>query len=139
METKLNIDSRVTKFILPIGANINTDGTALFISIATIFIAQINSINLGLGDILTVFFLSIAASSSVSSVPSAALIGILMVLSAIQVPAHDVTLLFAIDWLLDRFRTTNNMLSDCYATAIVAHLSSKELNSTKKDTNNEEV
>lgn len=127
METKLKVDSRITKFILPIGANINTDGTALFISIASIFIAQINSVHLDFGDIVTVFFLAIAASFSVSSVPSAALIMILMVLSAIKVPADDVTLLFVIDWLLDRFRTTNNMLSDCYVAAVVGHLSAKEL------------
>lgn len=100
LDTKVNIDSRITKFVLPIGCNINMDGTALYISIASIFIAQMNGIELSIGEILAVCLLSFAASMSTSSVPSAALVMILMVLSAIGAPTQDVTLLFAIDWFV---------------------------------------
>ncbi|XP_018575259.1 excitatory amino acid transporter isoform X2 [Anoplophora glabripennis] len=127
MDEKVKVDPRITRFVLPIGCNINMDGTAMFIAIASIFIAQMNGITLRIGEIVTVCFTSTAASFSSASVPSAALVLLLMVLSAINTPVQDVSLLFAVDWLVDRFRTTNNMLGDCYAAAVVEKLSKKEL------------
>ncbi|CAD7079028.1 unnamed protein product [Hermetia illucens] len=127
MNEKLKIDQRITRFVLPIGCNINMDGTALFIAVASIFIAQMSGMTLGFGELVTVLLTSTAASMSSASVPSAALVLLLVVLSAIDAPVQDVTLLFAIDWFVDRIRTTNNMLGDCYAAAIVEHLSKKEL------------
>ncbi|XP_022903383.1 excitatory amino acid transporter isoform X2 [Onthophagus taurus] len=131
MENNLKIDPRVTRFVLPIGCNINMDGTALFIAIASVFIAQMNGIQLSVGELITVCFTSTAASFSSASVPSAALVLLLMVLSSIDTPNEDVSLLFAVDWIVDRFRTTNNMLGDCYTAAIVEHLSKDELKSSK--------
>ncbi|CAD6220369.1 GSCOCG00005023001-RA-CDS [Cotesia congregata] len=127
MTDKLRVDPRVTRFVLPIGCNINMDGTALFVASASIFIAQMNGIFLGFGEIVTVILTSTAASVSSASVPSAALVLLLVVLSAIDAPVQDVSLLFAIDWFVDRVRTTNNMLGDCYAAAVVEQLSKKEL------------
>ncbi|XP_046739908.1 excitatory amino acid transporter isoform X2 [Diprion similis] len=127
MNEKLRIDPRITRFVLPIGCNINMDGTALFVAVASIFIAQMNGIYLGFGEIITVILTSTAASVSSASVPSAALVLLLVVLSAIDAPVQDVSLLFAIDWFVDRVRTTNNMLGDCYAAAVVEQLSKKEL------------
>ncbi|XP_024947282.1 excitatory amino acid transporter isoform X2 [Cephus cinctus] len=127
MTDKLRVDPRITRFVLPIGCNINMDGTALFVAVASIFIAQMNEIYLGFGEIITVILTSTAASVSSASVPSAALVLLLVVLSAIDAPVCDVSLLFAIDWFVDRVRTTNNMLGDCYAAAVVEHLSKKEL------------
>ncbi|KAK0175455.1 hypothetical protein PV327_009203 [Microctonus hyperodae] len=127
MTDKLRVDPRVTRFVLPIGCNINMDGTALFVATASVFIAQMNGIFLGFGEIVTVILTSTAASVSSASVPSAALVLLLVVLSAIDAPVQDVSLLFAIDWFVDRVRTTNNMLGDCYAAAVVEHLSKKEL------------
>lgn len=94
----MKIDTRITRFVLPIGANINMDGTALFISIASIFIAQMSSMELNFGQILTVVLTSTAASMSSASIPSAALVLLLVVLTAIDAPMHNVTLLFAVDW-----------------------------------------
>ncbi|XP_065167492.1 excitatory amino acid transporter-like isoform X3 [Atheta coriaria] len=127
MTENLKIDTRITRFVLPIGCNINMDGTALFVAIASCFIAQMNGITLGFGELVTVCFTSTAASFSSASVPSAALVLLLMVLSSIDTPTQDVSLLFAVDWIVDRFRTTNNMLGDCYAAAVVEVLSKKEL------------
>lgn len=127
MNEKLRIDQRITRFVLPIGCNINMDGTALFIAVASIFIAQMSGMTLGFGELVTVLLTSTAASMSSASVPSAALVLLLVVLSAIDAPVQDVTLLFAIDWFVDRIRTTNNMLGDCYAAAVVEQLSKKEL------------
>ncbi|XP_055613526.1 excitatory amino acid transporter [Uranotaenia lowii] len=127
MNEKLRVDTRITRFVLPIGANINMDGTALFISVASIFIAQMSGMTLNLGQVLTVVLTSTAASMSSASIPSAALVLLLVVLTAIDAPMQNVTLLFAVDWLVDRIRTTNNFLGDCYCAAIVEHLSRQEL------------
>ncbi|XP_033358487.1 excitatory amino acid transporter isoform X2 [Bombus vosnesenskii] len=127
MTDKLRVDPRVTRFVLPIGCNINMDGTALFVAVASIFIAQMHGMVLGFGEIITVILTSTAASVSSASVPSAALVLLLVVLSAIDAPVYNVSLLFTIDWFVDRIRTTNNMLGDCYAAAVVEQLSKKEL------------
>lgn len=127
MEKRVRIDPRILRFVLPIGCNINMDGTALFIAVASIFIAQMHQIPIDFGKMLTVCFTSTAASFSSASVPSAAVVLLMVVLSAIDAPTDNVTLLFAIDWLVDRFRTTNNMLGDCYAAAVVEKLSIQEL------------
>merc|ERR1711988_2017938 len=103
------------------------DGTALFVTVASIFIAQMNNIQLSLVDYVTVVLTSTAASIASASVPSAALVLMLIVLTAIDVPVEDVSLLWAVDWFVDRCRTTNNMLGDCYAAAVVEALSRKEL------------
>ncbi|XP_060803926.1 excitatory amino acid transporter [Amyelois transitella] len=127
MEGPLRVDPRITRFVLPIGCNINMDGTALFLAVASVFICQMNNIHLGFAQLATIFLTSTAASVSSASVPSAAMVLLLVVLTAVDAPTHDVSLLFAVDWLVDRIRTTNNMLGDCYAAAVVEHLSKNEL------------
>jgi solute carrier family 1 (high affinity glutamate transporter) protein 2 len=99
MEQKLKIDKRITRFILPIGV-LNMDGTALFVATSAIFIAQMSSMSLGIGEIITVILTSFAASFSVAPIPSAALVLLVMVLSSIDAPLQNVSLLFAIDWFV---------------------------------------
>ncbi|ODM94778.1 Excitatory amino acid transporter 2 [Orchesella cincta] len=123
----MKVDSRVAHFILPIGATVNKDGTALFVAIASVFIAQMNGITLGAGDLTTVAITSTAVSVASASVPSAALALMFIVLNAIQVPTKDIGLLFAVDWLVDRLRTTNNLLGDLYAAVFVETFSQTEL------------
>lgn len=100
MHDELKMDSRITRFILPIGANCNTDGTAIMISVSAIFIAQMNGIPLGVGQICTVCLLAFTSSLAVSSVPSASLMMIIMVLNTLNVPSQDVMLLFAVEWFM---------------------------------------
>ena len=78
------------------------DGTALYEAVAAIFIAQMNGIPLGIGEVITVSLTATLASIGAASIPSAALITMLLVLSALGLPTEDVSLLFAVDWLLDR-------------------------------------
>lgn len=127
MHENNHVDPRISKFVLPIGATVNMDGTALFVTVASIFIAQMNGIDLDAGQLVTVVLTSTAASIASASVPSAALVLMLIVLTAIDAPYQDVSLLWAIDWFVDRCRTTNNMLGDAYGAAIVEALSKKEL------------
>ena len=99
LEQKCRVDKRITRFVLPIGI-MNMDGTALFISVSAIFIAQMSGMKLELAEIVTVTLTSFAASLSSAPVPSAALVLLIMVLTAIDAPLQGVTLLFAIDWFV---------------------------------------
>ncbi|GLH14542.1 Amino acid transporter, partial [Gryllus bimaculatus] len=118
MDRDARIDPRVSRFVLPIGCTINMDGTALFVAVASGFLVQLSGVSFSLGDAITLCLAATAASFSSASVPSAALVLIFMVLATLDAPQSDVPLLFAVDWFVDRVRTTNNMLGDCYAAAV---------------------
>ncbi|XP_050428088.1 excitatory amino acid transporter isoform X2 [Adelges cooleyi] len=126
LDERLKMNPKITKFVLPIGT-INMDGSALYLSVALLFLAQINNLQLGVGEIFTIGLACTAASMSSAAIPSAAIVLVVMLCSVINVPTEDVSLLFAVDWLVDRFRTTNNLIGDCYTVAIVQHLSKNEL------------
>nr|XP_023654333.1 excitatory amino acid transporter 2-like [Paramormyrops kingsleyae] len=100
LEKNLRIDRRVTRFVLPIGATINMDGTALYEAVAAIFIAQMNNIELDGGQIVTVSMTATLASVGAASIPSAGLVTMLLILTAVGLPTQDVSLLVAVDWLL---------------------------------------
>ncbi|CAK9826024.1 Excitatory amino acid transporter 2 [Anthophora retusa] len=127
LEENNKIDPRVTRFVVAVGATVNMDGTALYEAVAAIFIAQLNGIPLGIGDVITVSLTATMASIGAASIPSAALITMLIVLTALGLPTNDVSLLFAVDWMLDRIRTSINVLGDGYGAGIVYHLSKDEL------------
>ncbi|XP_052006416.1 excitatory amino acid transporter 2-like [Xyrauchen texanus] len=127
LEENLGIDKRVTRFVLPVGATINMDGTALYEAVAAIFIAQMNGIELDPGQIATVSLTATLASVGAASIPSAGLVTMLLILTAVGLPTSDISLLVAVDWLLDRFRTSVNVIGDSYGAGIVYHLSKDEL------------
>uniref|UniRef100_A0A3Q4BQP7 Amino acid transporter n=1 Tax=Mola mola TaxID=94237 RepID=A0A3Q4BQP7_MOLML len=127
LEENLGIDKRVTRFVLPVGATINMDGTALYEAVAAIFIAQMNGIQLDPGQIVTVSLTATLASVGAASIPSAGLVTMLLILTAVGLPTQDISLLVAVDWLLDRFRTSVNVVGDSYGAGIVYHLSKAEL------------
>ncbi|XP_051234879.1 excitatory amino acid transporter 2a isoform X1 [Dicentrarchus labrax] len=129
LEENLGIDKRVTRFVLPVGATINMDGTALYEAVAAIFIAQMNGIDLDWGQIVTVSMTATLASVGAASIPSAGLVTMLLILTAVGLPTQDISLLVAVDWLLDRFRTSVNVVGDSYGAGIVYHLSKHELDS----------
>ncbi|XP_016332420.1 excitatory amino acid transporter 2-like isoform X3 [Sinocyclocheilus anshuiensis] len=127
LEENLKIDKRVTRFVLPIGATINMDGTALYEAVAAIFIAQMNDISLDGGQIVTVSMTATLASVGAASIPSAGLVTMLLILTAVGLPTQDISLLVAVDWLLDRMRTSINVVGDSFGAGIVDHLSRAEL------------
>ncbi|KAK7938568.1 hypothetical protein WMY93_001894 [Mugilogobius chulae] len=127
LEEDLKIDKRVTRFVLPIGATINMDGTALYEAVAAIFIAQMNDITLDGGQIVTVSMTATLASVGAASIPSAGLVTMLLILTAVGLPTQDISLLIAVDWLLDRMRTSINVVGDSFGAGIVDHLSKAEL------------
>ncbi|VDM67900.1 unnamed protein product [Strongylus vulgaris] len=99
----------------------SVDGTALYEAVAAIFIAQMNGINLSFGQVITVSLTATLASIGAASVPSAGLVTMLLVLTAVGLPVKDVSLIVAVDWLLDRIRTSINVLGDAFGAGIVYH------------------
>lgn len=127
IEEKNGIDQRVSRFVLPIGATINMDGTALYEAVAGIFIAQIRGVALDIGSIIAISITATAAAIGAAGIPQAGLVTLVMVLDTVGLPAEDVAYILAVDWLLDRCRTTINVLGDSFGAAIVQHLSEEEL------------
>lgn len=139
LEENNKIDPRVTRFVVSVGATVNMDGTALYEAVAAIFIAQMNGMSLGIGQVITVSLTATLASVGAASIPSAALITMLLVLTALGLPTNDVSLLFAVDWMLDRIRTSINVLGDGYGAGIVYHLSKDELEKMDEERKMERV
>jgi len=127
LEEKNGIDPRVTRFVMPIGATINMDGTALYEAVAAIFISQARNITLSMGQLVAISITATAASIGAAGIPQAGLVTMVMVLDTVGLPAEDVTIIIACDWLLDRFRTAINVLGDSLGAGIVNHLSKEEL------------
>jgi len=133
LEENLHIDKRITRFILPVGATINMDGTALYEAVSAIFIAQAVGTSLSFGDYVAISFTSILASVGAAAIPHAGLVTMLIVLDTVGLPSDMVAIIFTVDWLLDRFRTMVNVFGDAVGTGIVQHLSRKELDTLGED------
>ncbi|KAH0625953.1 hypothetical protein JD844_034342 [Phrynosoma platyrhinos] len=116
------IDRRIARFVLPVGATINMDGTALYEAVAAIFIAQVNEYDLDLGQIITISITATAASIGAAGIPQSGLVTMVIVLTSVGLPTEDITLIIAIDWALDRLRTMTNVLGDALAAGIIAHI-----------------
>merc|ERR1712173_339745 len=103
------------------------DGTALYEAIAALFIAQVRNMSMSVGQVIAISITATAASIGAAGIPQAGLVTMVMVLDTVGLPAEDVTIILAVDWLLDRFRTAINVLGDSIGAGLVYHLSKDEL------------
>ena len=117
---KAGISKRTTGFVLPLGATVNMDGTALYECVVVLFIAQIYGIDLGLGGQITVVALALLTSIGVAGIPSASLVAIALILPAVGLPVEALAVVLVVDRVLDMCRTSVNVTSDLTVTALVA-------------------
>lgn len=125
--TNSRVSKKIAKFLLPIGATVNMDGTALYECVATIFIAQIYGLELTFTQQLIVVLTALLASIGAAGIPMAGLVMMSIILRALGLPLEGVGLILAVDRILDMFRTTTNVLSDSCGAVIVARLEGESL------------
>ncbi len=113
------VDERAVRFVLPLGSTVNMDGTALYEAAAVLFIAQAYGIDLSMGQQAIVFVTATLAAIGAAGIPEAGLVTMVIVLSAVGLPLEGIGLLLAVDWFLDRFRTTINVWGDSVGAAVV--------------------
>ncbi len=116
---KANISKESAEFVIPLGATINMDGTALYEAVACIFIAQAYAIDLSVGQQMVVAVTATLAAIGAAGIPEAGLVTMLIVLNAVGLPLESIGLILSVDWLLDRFRTTVNAFGDSVGAAVV--------------------
>lgn len=126
VEENLGVRKDTAKFVLPLGATINMDGTALYESVAAIFIAQAYGINLGINQQLIIFLTASLAAIGAAAIPGAGLITMSIVLSAVGLPIEGIGLILAVDRVLDMFRTTVNVFGDSVGTVVVDSMLSSD-------------
>ncbi|MEJ2115141.1 MAG: dicarboxylate/amino acid:cation symporter [Gammaproteobacteria bacterium] len=119
VEDRAGVSNRVTSFVLPLGATVNMDGTALYECVAAIFIAQAYGLDLTLGTQVSIVVLALMTSIGVAGIPSASLVAIAIILAAIGLPAEGIGLILAVDRVLDMCRTAVNVFSDSCGAVII--------------------
>jgi Na+/H+-dicarboxylate symporter len=119
VEQHLKVRPRVAGFVLPLGATINMDGTSLYQGVAAVFIAQAFGLDLSFSEQLTLLLTSVLASIGSAAVPGAGMVMLVIVLKSIGMDAAGIALIIAPDRLLDMFRTSANVTSDCMISYIV--------------------
>ncbi|MCB9730485.1 MAG: dicarboxylate/amino acid:cation symporter [Deltaproteobacteria bacterium] len=120
VEEENGVDSRVANFVIPLGATVNMNGTALYEAVAVIFIAQALGIDLSFGQMLLVVITAALSAIGAAGIPEAGLVTMVIVLRAVDLPLAGVEMILAVDWLLDRFRTSINVWGDAVGAAVVA-------------------
>ena len=118
-EKNLGVSNEVASFVLPVGATINMDGTSLYQAVAAVFISQALGMDLSLSDQLSIVLTATLASIGSAGVPGAGMVMLVIVLNAIHVPAEGIALIFAVDRILDMFRTTVNVTGDMVVSTII--------------------
>ncbi len=113
------VDERALRFTIPLGSTINMDGTALYEAAAVMFIAQAYGIDMSPGQQAIIFVTATLAAIGAAGIPEAGLVTMVIVLQAVGLPLEGIGLLLAVDWLLDRFRTTVNVWGDAVGAAVV--------------------
>jgi len=119
-EKNLGVSEEVSSFVLPLGATINMDGTALYQAVAAVFIAQTLGLGLDLGAQLTILLTAVLASIGTAAVPSAGIVMLVIILESVGVPSAGIALILGVDRILDMCRTVTNVTGDLTVATIVA-------------------
>jgi Na+/H+-dicarboxylate symporter len=121
VEEKLGVPEEVSSFVLPVGATINMDGTAIYQAIAAVFIAQSLGVDLNLTQQLTIILTAVMASIGTPTVPGAGTIMLILILESVGLPGAGIGLILGVDRILDMIRTAANVTGDAVVSVVIAH------------------
>ena len=128
LEQKVGVSNEVSSFVLPLGATVNMNGTALYECAAAMFLAQAYGLDLSLGVQFTIVMIALLTSIGVAGVPSASLVAIAIILNAVGLPVEAIGVLMVFDRVLDMCRTSVNIWGDACCATIVARLRGEKTN-----------
>jgi Na+/H+-dicarboxylate symporter len=120
---RLGVSRRSSQLTACIGTNFNNDGTALYQATAVLFIAQALGFNLGLGDQVMIVLTTLIASVGAGGIPSGSFVTMPLIFAAVRMPVDKIPILLTVDWLLDRLRTTSNVLGDMTVAVLLDRVS----------------
>jgi proton glutamate symport protein len=126
IQEESGVSKQVSGFVLPLGATVNMDGTALYECVAAMFIAQVYGLELGFVQQFTIVMVALLTSIGVAGIPAASLVAISVILGAIGLPLEGIGLLLVTDRILDMIRTAVNVFSDSCAAVIIARSEGEE-------------
>uniref|UniRef100_A0A673N3H2 Amino acid transporter n=1 Tax=Sinocyclocheilus rhinocerous TaxID=307959 RepID=A0A673N3H2_9TELE len=130
VEENNGVSKHISRFILPIGATVNMDGAACFQCVAAVFIAQLNGIPLNFVQVITILVTATASSVGAAGIPAGGVLTLAIILESIGLPTNDLSLILAVDWLVDRTCTVINVEGDAYGAGLLQYFvdrtSSKE-------------
>lgn len=124
------ISRRIAGFVLPLGATINMNGTALYEAVAAVFIAQTYGVELGIGHALIIALTATVAAIGAAGIPEAGLVTMVIVLKAVDLPVEGIALIMIVDWFLDRCRTAVNVWGDAVGAAVIDRLAGERKESS---------
>ncbi|XP_056014300.1 excitatory amino acid transporter-like isoform X2 [Ostrea edulis] len=130
LHEKLHVDTRISNFLVPVGATLERLGSCIFICLSAMFLVQLEGISLDASRIFFIGLLSTLGSLAVPAVPSSSIVSILVVLSSLDVQVHNIGLLMALEWYNDRIRTTSNTMTIIVGGVIIDRLCKSSLRST---------
>jgi Na+/H+-dicarboxylate symporter len=128
VEQNLGVSNKISSFVLPLGATVNMNGTALYECAAAMFLAQAYGLDLDFGVQFSIVVIALLTSVGVAGVPSASLVAIAIILGAVGLPVEAVGVLLVFDRILDMMRTSVNIFGDACCAVIVARLDGEETN-----------
>uniref|UniRef100_K7FG94 Amino acid transporter n=1 Tax=Pelodiscus sinensis TaxID=13735 RepID=K7FG94_PELSI len=119
VEENNGVSKHISRFILPIGATVNMDGAALFQCVAAVFIAQLNNIPLNFIQVITILVTATASSVGAAGIPAGGVLTLAIILEAVGLPTNDISLILAVDWLVDRTCTVLNVEGDAFGAGLL--------------------
>ncbi|KAF4085847.1 hypothetical protein AMELA_G00099720 [Ameiurus melas] len=121
VEENNGISKQISRFILPIGATVNMDGAACFQCVAAVFIAQLNNVPLNFVQVITILVTATASSVGAAGIPAGGVLTLAIILEAVGLPTNDLSLILAVDWLVDRTCTIINVEGDAFGAGLLQH------------------
>ncbi|MGD8999439.1 MAG: dicarboxylate/amino acid:cation symporter, partial [Granulosicoccaceae bacterium] len=118
-QDKLHIRSSVSQFVIPLGATINMDGTALYQGVAAIFLAQVFGVDIGTGGMLLIIITAVGASIGAPATPGVGIVILALVLESVNIPVAGIALIMGVDRMLDMSRTSINVCGDLVASTVM--------------------